>query len=123
MKIRIWGTRGSIPSPLTSEQIEEKICQAIHGMPDIDTSNLADVQAYVRQLSQLQRGTAGGNTSCVEIRSRGELFVIDAGSGFRELGRQLMNGPFGRGQGKLHLFLATLTGTTFRAFLSFNPIL
>jgi len=121
MKIRIWGTRGSIPSPLTSEQIEEKICQAIHGMPDIDTSNLADVQAYVRQLSQLQRGTAGGNTSCVEIRSRGELFVIDAGSGFRELGRQLMNGPFGRGQGKLHLFFSHAHWDHIQGFPFFQP--
>ncbi|MCB0169092.1 MAG: protein kinase, partial [Anaerolineae bacterium] len=90
-------------------------------MPDIDTSNLADVQAYVRQLSQLQRGTAGGNTSCVEIRSRGELFVIDAGSGFRELGRQLMNGPFGRGQGKLHLFFSHAHWDHIQGFPFFQP--
>ena len=55
MKIRFWGTRGSIPSP--------------------------------------GRGTIryGGNCSCVEIRTRsGELFIIDAGTGIRELGISLM---------------------------------
>ena len=55
MKIRFWGTRGSIPSP--------------------------------------GRGTVryGGNCSCVEIRTRsGELFIIDAGTGIRELGISLM---------------------------------
>jgi phosphoribosyl 1,2-cyclic phosphodiesterase len=55
MKIRFWGTRGSIPSP--------------------------------------GRGTVryGGNCSCVEIRTRsGELFIIDAGTGIRELGIELM---------------------------------
>jgi len=55
MKIRFWGTRGSIPSPG-------------HGT--------------IRY---------GGNCSCVEIRTRsGELFIIDAGTGIRELGISLM---------------------------------
>jgi phosphoribosyl 1,2-cyclic phosphodiesterase/CheY-like chemotaxis protein len=31
----------------------------------------------------------GGNTSCVEIRAKGELIVLDAGTGLRLLGRQL----------------------------------
>ncbi|MCB0209524.1 MAG: tetratricopeptide repeat protein [Anaerolineae bacterium] len=121
MKIKIWGTRGSIPSPLRSEQIEEKIRQAIYGMPDIDTNNMAEVQAYVSELPTLARGTAGGNTSCVEIQTRGEIFVIDAGSGIRELGRQLMNGPFGRGEGKLHLFFSHAHWDHLQGFPFFAP--
>jgi phosphoribosyl 1,2-cyclic phosphodiesterase len=37
-------------------------------------------------------GTAqvGGNTSCVEIRAGGELIVLDAGTGLRALGAELM---------------------------------
>ncbi len=31
----------------------------------------------------------GGNTSCVEVRADGELIILDAGSGLRELGTQL----------------------------------
>ena len=31
----------------------------------------------------------GGNTSCVEVRCGESLFIIDAGTGIRELGRQL----------------------------------
>jgi len=55
MKIRFWGTRGSIPSP---------------------------GPRTVRY---------GGNCSCVEIRTRsGDLFIIDAGTGIRELGISLM---------------------------------
>ena len=34
----------------------------------------------------------GGNTSCVEVRCGESLFVIDAGTGIRELGREL-RGP------------------------------
>ncbi len=32
----------------------------------------------------------GGNTSCVEVRAEGELIVLDAGTGLRLLGRELM---------------------------------
>ncbi|HKD81612.1 MAG TPA: MBL fold metallo-hydrolase [Candidatus Angelobacter sp.] len=31
----------------------------------------------------------GGNTSCVEVRVNGSLFVFDCGTGFRNLGKQL----------------------------------
>lgn len=32
----------------------------------------------------------GGNTSCVEVRADGEIILLDAGTGLRALGRQLM---------------------------------
>jgi phosphoribosyl 1,2-cyclic phosphodiesterase len=34
----------------------------------------------------------GGNTSCVEVRCGGQLFIFDAGSGLRALGNELMKG-------------------------------
>lgn len=35
----------------------------------------------------------GGNTPCVEVRSEdGEMLILDAGSGIRELGKELQNG-------------------------------
>lgn len=61
----------------------------------------------------------GGNTSCVAVESgSGELIVLDAGSGFCPLGDALMQGPFGRGQGKMtlllsHIHLDHLIGFTF----------
>ena len=32
----------------------------------------------------------GGNTSCVEIRAEGEIIILDAGTGLRPLGRELL---------------------------------
>ena len=56
MRIRFWGTRGSIPTPGPTT---------------------------VRY---------GGNTACVEVRdSSGALLVLDAGTGLRELGMNLMS--------------------------------
>ena len=55
MRVKFWGTRGSIPSPGR------------------------------RTLRY------GGNTACVELRTdRGQLLILDCGTGLRELGRALM---------------------------------
>jgi phosphoribosyl 1,2-cyclic phosphodiesterase len=47
----------------------------------------------------------GGNTSCVEVSlSNGTVFVLDAGTGIRRLGLELMD----RGTRRIHLFLTHL---------------
>jgi phosphoribosyl 1,2-cyclic phosphodiesterase len=47
----------------------------------------------------------GGNTSCIEIRlPNGDLFIFDAGTGIRELGRELIDNPADAGR-DIHLFL------------------
>ena len=121
MKIKIWGSRGSIPAPLDPKEVEEKICRAIYGMPAIDTSDIEAVRNYVSQLPPLLRGTAGGNTTCVEVQASGETFIIDAGSGLRRLGLELMNGPCGSGQGTLHFFFSHVHWDHIQGFPFFRP--
>ncbi len=49
----------------------------------------------------------GGNTSCVQvILEDGPIIIIDAGTGIRLLGKQLMEGPCGKGQGEVHLLIS-----------------
>lgn len=77
-------------------------------MPALDTQDHDAVWAYVKGLPPLARGTAGGNTTCIQIQAGGKEIIIDAGSGLRELGMELIKGPCGRGEGILH-FLFTHT--------------
>lgn len=121
MIVRFWGTRGSLPSPLKPAEVEEKIFQAIYGMPDIDTDDPEAVRAYLKRLPPLQRGTAGGNTPCVEIQTGGEILIVDAGSGLRELGWELMKGPCGRGEGKIHLIISHPHWDHIHGFPMFQP--
>jgi serine/threonine protein kinase/phosphoribosyl 1,2-cyclic phosphodiesterase/tetratricopeptide (TPR) repeat protein/anti-anti-sigma regulatory factor len=121
MRIRFWGVRGSIPSPISSQAIEEKIVQAILGMPDIDWHDEAAVRAYVSSLHSLQRGTAGGNTTCIEIQSGEDTIILDAGSGLRELGLELMKGPCGQGRGTLHLVFTHCHWDHIQGFPFFTP--
>ncbi len=121
MKIRIWGTRGSIPSPIGSKQIEEKLYQAILGMPALNTNDPEAVQAYIKKLPPMVRGTAGGNTPCVEVQADGQLLILDAGSGLYALGLELMKGPFGKGKGTLHLFISHTHWDHIQGFPMFTP--
>jgi phosphoribosyl 1,2-cyclic phosphodiesterase/tetratricopeptide (TPR) repeat protein/anti-anti-sigma regulatory factor len=121
MKVRFWGARGSIPAPISPEQIEEKICRAILQMPDISPRDESAVRAYVRQLPPLQRGTAGGNTPCIEIESTGETIILDAGSGIRRLGLEMLKGVFGRGEGTIHLLISHTHWDHIQGFPFFLP--
>lgn len=64
------------------------------------------VQAYVDSLPPTQRGTVGGNTACVEVTTPEHNIIIDAGSGLRLLGNELIKGPAGEGKAIIHLFLS-----------------
>lgn len=121
MKIKIWGARGSIPSPLKPEEVQEKIYQAILGTDNLDTTDPVAVRQYVKTLPPLVGGTAGGNTACVEIQAENQMIIIDAGSGIRELGLELMNGPCGRGEGVLHLLFSHAHWDHIQGFPFFRP--
>jgi phosphoribosyl 1,2-cyclic phosphodiesterase/anti-anti-sigma regulatory factor len=97
--------RGSIPTPLSTEQFHEKLTQALMGAAGVNLADPVEVQAYIARLAPTARGVVGGNTTCVEIDTGSETIIIDCGSGMRPLGYSLMAREFGRGQGVAHVFL------------------
>jgi phosphoribosyl 1,2-cyclic phosphodiesterase len=101
MKVRLWGVRGSVPAPPTNEDIEAKLVTALLGAGGLDLTDESAVRAYVASLPVHVRGSYGGNTTCVEVRSdAGDLLIIDGGTGLRRLGEHLCASEFGRGQGR-----------------------
>ncbi len=105
MRVKLWGVRGSIPTPLSTEQFHEKLTLALTGAADINLADPAEVQTYIARLAPTTRGVVGGNTTCIEIDTGSETVIIDCGSGMRPLGYSLMAREFGRGQGVAHIFL------------------
>lgn len=88
MRIRFWGTRGSVPAPMPVSALAEKFARALAALGD-GPRDAAAVAALPFHL----RGTYGGNTSCVEVEAGGETVLFDAGSGLREFGRSLAGAP------------------------------
>jgi len=66
-------------------------------------STRSQIQSYLKSLPPHLFGGYGGNTPCVEVRSDTARVIIDAGSGIRQLGYELLGGPCGKGQGDVHI--------------------
>lgn len=90
MRIHFWGVRGSIPSPLTPVQIQNRITAVVQRISSKDVLSSDTKERFIASLPDWIFGTVGGNTSCVEIEnSTKDCIVLDAGSGLRELSLNL----------------------------------
>jgi phosphoribosyl 1,2-cyclic phosphodiesterase len=106
MKIKLWGVRGSLPTPLTSENVEWKIRKALSLARPGDISSEESIDSFVRSLPVSVRSTFGGNTTSIQVTTRtGDIIILDCGSGLRNMGMELMKGDFGRGKGTANIFL------------------
>ena len=121
MRVTFWGVRGSIPAPLGSREIEAKLVRALMGAQEVDLTDAHAVQAYISSLPPLVRGTVGGNTPCVSIEVGDEWIILDAGSGLRNLGVELMKREFGRGQGVAHVLISHTHWDHIQGFPFFSP--
>ncbi len=100
LSITYWGTTGTFPAPLRPEAVTDKLVRAIKLL--LEQGRLAhlpaesDLEAMVRccveeSLPFHLRSSYGGNTTCVEVQTGDGLFILDCGSGLRELGAELLN--------------------------------
>jgi phosphoribosyl 1,2-cyclic phosphodiesterase len=90
VKIHFWGVRGSIPTPLTSEQLKSRIAAVISRVRPEDLHSPESRETFLAGLPPYLFGVVGGNTTCISIESGDPwLLILDAGSGIRELGAHL----------------------------------
>ena len=88
MRVRFWGTRGSLPIALTAAGVRAKIASALRSAEGRHFANDAERDAFIDGLDFAVAGTFGGHTSCVEIETGGADYVLcDMGSGLRPFGQ------------------------------------
>lgn len=116
MKVKFWGVRGSLPTPISTEEIMLKMESVIWKSrllelnrdknAQFDKSQKKIIRDLLSGLPIDERGTIGGNTPCVQILpDDGETIIVDGGSGLRNLGNELLKGSFGHGKGHASIFL------------------
>ena len=64
----------------------------------------------------------GGNTSCLELRFDGRLVIVDAGSGIRQLGDELMRTDIKKGPISADIFITHTHWDHIMGFPMFTPI-
>ena len=121
MRVRFWGTRGSIPAALTAQSVREKLIAALvagsgHGL---DTPEKA--AAFADTLPFAAAGTFGGNSSCLEVAAEGAgRLYLDMGSGARPAAghalRELQGKP-----GVYHVLMSHLHWDHIMGFPFFTP--
>lgn len=90
-KVRIWGARGSLPSPLPPSVVRERLQARLEDFFAAGNSQPGQISSYVTNLPDYKLSGFGGNTVCVEVLSDKCNLIIDAGTGIRELGLHLAN--------------------------------
>lgn len=109
MRVRFWGTRGSLPIAATAETITDKICTALVAASGRSFADSDEARAFVEaQLPFADRATYGGHSSCMQILPGddvAEYVFCDLGSGIRPFSQQQMES--GRASGETYnLFLS-----------------
>ena len=119
LKVRFWGCTGSIPAPLGTDQLNQKIAEALWLARDMNFGNRQAVHDFVGQLPFPLRGTYKGHTSCIQIHNSQDLVVLcDAGSGLRAFSDALPNDCPAN---TYHLFLTHLHWDHIQGFPFFKP--
>ena len=104
MKLRFWGVRGSIPSAINGDIIRAKIKKVLSCASAGDILDDQSIEQFLDTLPSSLISTYGGNTTCLEIRSKNnDLIIVDAGTGIRSLGNSILSEGFGTGKGKGHI--------------------
>ena len=112
MKVRFWGTRGSLAVAQKAATIADKITAALVAASGRSFADAAEARAFAEtELDFATFGTYGGATSCVEVEAgvaEDAFIVCDLGSGLREFGLDAM-GRCAKGHARIyHVFLSHL---------------
>jgi anti-anti-sigma factor len=123
LRVRFWGTRGSLPAPLRERGVRVKIHDALVAARGQTLETEAAIDAFIdSRLPFSVRGTFGGNTSCVEIVTGGDEYVIcDLGTGVREFGNRVMNELDPTAKRCFNVFLSHLHWDHIMGFPFFRP--
>jgi phosphoribosyl 1,2-cyclic phosphodiesterase len=122
VRVRFWGTRGSIPVALTSADIRDKVAEALYRAQGRSFASVGEAYDYaVAQLDFSLTHTFGGHSPCVELETGGEeYFVCDMGSGARPFGAHVLARQSGR-PATVNVFMSHVHWDHIMGFPFFGP--
>jgi phosphoribosyl 1,2-cyclic phosphodiesterase len=122
MRVRFWGTRGSMPVSLTWRDLRDRLAQALLQANGRGLDTAEKASAFVEQeLDFSLSHTFGGHSSCVEIETGAEqYFVCDMGSGARPFGAHVLARQAGR-PASINVFMSHMHWDHIMGFPFFGP--
>jgi phosphoribosyl 1,2-cyclic phosphodiesterase len=122
VRVRFWGTRGSIPTATSSSAIRRKLISALTRAVGRRLDTPERIEAFVdHELDFTVRSTYGGNSSCVELVTGGDAYLLcDLGSGARVFGNHVLAARGGV-PGEYHVFMSHTHWDHIMGFPFFMP--
>ncbi|MDA3900822.1 MAG: MBL fold metallo-hydrolase [Spirochaetes bacterium] len=122
MKIELWGVRGSLPTPLTNNEYQQRLRAIIKNAIESDLP-YSSIDEIIAKLPPSLSTVYGGNTTCVTVTSqKGNLVILDAGTGLRPLGDQLIQGDAGSGKLSANFFFTHTHWDHIQGLPFFKPL-
>ncbi|HBS05425.1 MAG TPA: MBL fold metallo-hydrolase [Leptospiraceae bacterium] len=123
MKVKLYGVRGSLPAPLRNAEYRVKLEEILKRSIASGLKSEEQIASFLDHLPGHLSHVVGGDTTCVRVDSDdGDVYILDAGTGLRPLGDELMAGPWGKGQGKIHIFFTHTHWDHIQGLPFFKPI-
>ena len=127
MKIRFWGTRGSLPVALTAPQVLQKVAKALLAAKGRDFAGLDEALTFAHSLPFDVGQTFGGHSSCVELEAappsgpNHDYVLCDMGSGLRPFGGSVLARHGARAANTFHIFVSHVHWDHIMGFPLFAP--
>jgi phosphoribosyl 1,2-cyclic phosphodiesterase len=122
MRVRFWGTRGSMPVSLTWRDLRDRLAQALVLANGRQLDSIEKACGFVEhELDPSLSSTFGGHSSCVEFEAgTEEYFVCDMGSGARPFGAHVLARQSGR-VATVNVFMSHMHWDHIMGFPFFGP--
>jgi phosphoribosyl 1,2-cyclic phosphodiesterase len=122
VRVRFWGTRGSIPVALTTSDVRDRLAAALLKASGRSFASYEEAHAFAStELDFSLTHTFGGHTPCVELEpGSDEYFVCDMGSGARPFGAHILARQAGR-PATVNVFMSHVHWDHIMGFPFFGP--
>jgi phosphoribosyl 1,2-cyclic phosphodiesterase len=122
VRVRFWGTRGSIPVALTSADIRDKVAEALFRAEGRRFESVGEAHDFAaKHLDFALTHTFGGHSPCVEIETGiQEYLVCDMGSGARPFGAHVLARQSGK-PATVNVFMSHVHWDHIMGFPFFGP--
>ncbi|MBQ47172.1 MAG: hypothetical protein CMP10_06835 [Zetaproteobacteria bacterium] len=118
MKLKLWGTRGSLPRTLNNQIFSELLIELSHNAEAKGINTLAEFRKAITSGKLGVPLTFGGNTTCTEIIHKKTRCFVDMGSGFLEAGEEALKDDIH----EFNVFMTHLHSDHLLGFPYFVPI-
>jgi phosphoribosyl 1,2-cyclic phosphodiesterase len=122
VRVRFWGTRGSIPVALTSADIRDKVAEALFRAEGRRFESVGEAHDFaVKHLDFSLTHTFGGHSPCVEIETGAQDYLVcDMGSGARPFGAHVLARQSGK-PATVNVFMSHVHWDHIMGFPFFGP--